>query len=126
MEGLAAIVFELSDVNDPIEVGGETTYEVRVINQGTKAATNLRVVALLPPEMKPLSADGPARHVIDSQRVLFDPLAQLAPKADTTYTHQGAGSQGRRPAHPRANRERRAERPDHQGREHSRLRRRVS
>jgi uncharacterized repeat protein (TIGR01451 family) len=91
VEGLAAIVFELSDVNDPIEVGGETTYEVRVINQGTKSATNLRVVALLPPEMKPLSADGPARHVIDSQRVLFDPLPQLAPKADTTYTIKAQG-----------------------------------
>jgi uncharacterized repeat protein (TIGR01451 family) len=86
VEGVAAILFELVDVNDPIEVGGETTYEIRVINQGSAAATNVRIVALLPPEMKALDADGPVRHTIDGQRVLFDALGQLAPKADTMYS----------------------------------------
>jgi uncharacterized repeat protein (TIGR01451 family) len=86
VEGIAAILFELADVNDPVELGGETTYEIRVINQGSKAATNVKLVALLPKQMEPISADGPARHTIDGQRVLFDPIAQLAPKADTTYS----------------------------------------
>ncbi len=40
VDGLAAIMFEVKDLEDPIEVGGETGYEVRVVNQGTKAATN--------------------------------------------------------------------------------------
>ena len=48
VEGLAAINFQLSDVNGPIEVDGQTTYEVKVTNQGSKAASNLRLVALLP------------------------------------------------------------------------------
>ena len=39
VEGLAAILFEVVDVADPIEVGGETTYEIRVVNQGTKTAS---------------------------------------------------------------------------------------
>ncbi len=86
VEGIAAILFELVDINDPVEVGGETTYEIRVSNQGSKAATEVRVVALLPPQMQAIHADGPARHVIDGQRVLFDPVSQLAPKADMTYT----------------------------------------
>jgi uncharacterized repeat protein (TIGR01451 family) len=86
IEGLAAINFQLSDVNDPIEVGGLTSYEVRVTNQGTKAATNLRLVALVPREMKPVSAEGPVRYKIDAQRIVFEPLRQLAPKADTTFT----------------------------------------
>jgi uncharacterized repeat protein (TIGR01451 family) len=86
IEGLAAINFQLSDVNDPIEVGGETAYEVRVTNQGTKASTGIRVVAALPNEMKPLSAEGPVRHKIEGQRVVFEPLKQLAPKADTAFT----------------------------------------
>lgn len=85
VDGLAAIQFELVDVNDPIEVNGQTTYEIRVTNSGSKAASNLRLVALLPPEMKALSAEGPAKHVIDGPRVLFDPVRQLAPKADTSY-----------------------------------------
>ena len=86
VEGIAAILFELVDVNDPIEVGGETAYEIRVINQGSKSATNVRVVALLPPQLQAIGADGPARHAIDGQRVLFEPVGQLAPKADMTYT----------------------------------------
>ena len=86
VEGLAAIQFSLTDVNDPVEVNGETTYEIRVTNQGSKAASNVRLVAILPPEMKPLSGEGPVKYTIDGQRVLFDPLQTLAPKADTTYS----------------------------------------
>ncbi len=84
--GLAAINFQLSDVNDPIEAGGQTSYEVRVTNQGSKAASNVRVVALVPREMKAISAEGPVRYTIEGGRVVFEPLKQLAPKADTSYT----------------------------------------
>ncbi len=85
IEGIAAILFQVADVTDPIEVGGEATYEIRVLNQGSKAATNVRLAVLLPPELRPLAAEGPARHAIEGNRVVFDGLARLAPKADTTY-----------------------------------------
>jgi uncharacterized repeat protein (TIGR01451 family) len=85
IEGLAAINFQLSDASDPIEAGGQTTYEIRVTNQGTKAAANLRLVALLPNEMKGISAEGPARYKIEGQQVVFEPLKQLAPKAETAF-----------------------------------------
>ncbi|HVU87543.1 MAG TPA: hypothetical protein VHD36_09485 [Pirellulales bacterium] len=91
VEGVAAINFEVVDLADPVEVGGETGYEIRVVNQGTKTASNVQVVALLPEELKPTSAEGPARFTIDGQRVLFEPLAQLAPKADTTYRVKAEG-----------------------------------
>ncbi len=86
IEGLAAINFQLSDLKDPIEVGGETSYEVRVTNQGTKAASNVRIAVLLPRGLKFLSAEGPVRYQAEGQRILFEPLRQLAPKADTAYT----------------------------------------
>jgi len=85
VEGIAAVMFQVADTADPIEVGGETTYEVRVVNQGSKAATNVRVVVALPAEMKPVAAEGPTRYTTEGGRVLFDGLARLAPKADTTY-----------------------------------------
>jgi uncharacterized repeat protein (TIGR01451 family) len=85
VEGIAAILFQVVDIEDPIELGGETTYEIRVVNQGSKAATNVEVMALLPPEMQPLAAEGPVRHTIESNRVIFEGLPRLAPKADTTY-----------------------------------------
>ena len=91
VEGIVAIKFELVDVTDPIEVGGETTYEVRVVNQGTKAATNVRLAVLLPAEMRAVGAEGPTRHVLDGSRILFEGLSRLAPKADTTYRVRAQG-----------------------------------
>jgi len=85
VEGIAAVLFQVADSVDPIEVGGETTYEVHVVNQGSKAASNVRLTAVLPPEMQPLAADGPTRYAVQGDRVSFEGLARLAPKADATY-----------------------------------------
>jgi uncharacterized repeat protein (TIGR01451 family) len=93
VEGLAAIMFEVRDLMDPIEVGGETGYEIRVVNQGTKAATNIRVSMTLPPGMQLISAEGETRHNSQGNLVAFDPLAQLAPKADTVYRDKLQGIQ---------------------------------
>jgi len=85
IEGVAAILFQVVDAADPIEVGGETTYEIRVVNQGSKAATNIQLRAELPAELKAVDAQGPTRYELQGQLVEFEPLARLAPKADTTY-----------------------------------------
>jgi uncharacterized repeat protein (TIGR01451 family) len=85
VEGLAALLFTVTDVSDPIEIGGETTYEIHVVNQGTKPATNLRLQAVLPPGMEAVNGEGPARVSVQENRVLFEPLGQLAPQADTFY-----------------------------------------
>ena len=51
--------------------------------------------AALPPEMRPLAAEGPPgiRHAIDGNTVVFESLARLAPKADTTYRVRVQGLQ---------------------------------
>ncbi len=91
VDGVAAVLFEVADLADPIEVGGETTYEVRVTNQGSKAANNIRITALLPSELKPLSAEGPSRHTIEGTKVTFEPLPRLSPKADTIFRIRAQG-----------------------------------
>jgi uncharacterized repeat protein (TIGR01451 family) len=93
IEGIAAIHFQVADLVDPVEVGGETTYEVRVVNQGSKASSNVRLALLFPPEMRPTAAEGPTRHTIEGNRVLFEGLARLAPKAETTYRVRARGLQ---------------------------------
>ncbi len=85
VEGLAALLFTVTDVSDPIEVGGETTYEVHVVNQGTKPASNLRLDASIPAGMEAVNGEGPARAIVESNRVSFEPLAKLVPQADTFY-----------------------------------------
>ena len=107
-------------------MGGETTYEIHVVNQGSKAAGNVRLAVLLPPEMKAVAAEGPTRHVIDGDRVVFDGLAQLAPKADATYRVR---VQGLQPGDLRVRCQLLTDdmqTPGHQGREHAGLRGRVA
>jgi uncharacterized repeat protein (TIGR01451 family) len=93
IEGVAALLFQVVDVADPIEVGGETTYEIHVVNQGSKAATRVQVAAVFPPQIKPISAEGPARYTIEGSRVQFQELPRLAPKADTTFRVRAKGVQ---------------------------------
>ncbi len=80
VEGLAAVLFQFSHTKDPVEIGGETTYEISIVNQGSKASSNLQLSVLLPAELKPLAAEGPARNNIENNRVVFDSLPQLKPK----------------------------------------------
>lgn len=85
VEGLVAILFQVADMVDPLEIGGETTYEVHVVNQGSKAASNVRLAVDFPRELRPIAAEGPTRYSVSGNRVIFDGLAQLAPKAKTVY-----------------------------------------
>lgn len=85
VEGLAAILFTVTDKADPIEVNGQTTYEIRIVNQGSKVGSNLRVAALIPDGMVPINGEGPSRASISGQQVHFDALPRLAPQADTLY-----------------------------------------
>jgi uncharacterized repeat protein (TIGR01451 family) len=93
VDGLAAILFELHDLEDPIEVGGETGYEIRVANQGTKAAANVQVTVNLPTGMQLVSAEGETQHTAQHGTVAFDPISELAPKADTLYRVRVKGMQ---------------------------------
>jgi uncharacterized repeat protein (TIGR01451 family) len=91
VDGIVALMFEVVDVNSPIEVGGETTYEVRVVNQGSKSARNVQVVAIMPQGMRAISGQGESRHAIQGERVIFAPLPQLAPKADAVFRIHAQG-----------------------------------
>lgn len=92
VEGLAAIMFEVADTADPIEVGGSTSYDIRVVNQGSKAASNVQVRVLVPQGMKVTGATGETRHVVEAEGVIFAPLAKLAPKADSVFRVQLEGT----------------------------------
>ncbi|UUO06741.1 hypothetical protein M4951_00150 [Blastopirellula sp. J2-11] len=85
VEGIVALFFEVADQADPIELGKDTTYDVRVVNQGSKTATNVRVAAMLPPGMQGVDASGASKGTVSGSDVLFEPLARLQPKAEETF-----------------------------------------
>jgi uncharacterized repeat protein (TIGR01451 family) len=85
VEGLASLAFDVQAADEAIEIGGETTYQIHVVNQGSKAASNVQIAAIFPAELKATRAEGPSRETVEDHRVQFEPLARLSPKADATF-----------------------------------------
>ena len=85
VEGLSALGMEVADSDDPVEVGSETTYEVRVTNTGSKDETEVKVVCTIPPQMKFKAADGPGRFEVTGAEVVFDPVKRLPAHGDVIY-----------------------------------------
>ncbi|NOY43676.1 MAG: DUF11 domain-containing protein [Planctomycetes bacterium] len=92
VEGITALTFEVSDSEGLIEVGGKTTYEIVVANQGSKTATNVQIVAIMPPGLRALSGQGDSQHTVQDDRIIFSPLPQLAPKGEATFRIQAQGT----------------------------------
>jgi uncharacterized repeat protein (TIGR01451 family) len=91
VEGLVALSFEVAAADGAIEVGGETSYDITVTNQGSKPAANVQVVAIVPAGLRATNGQGATRHVVQGDRIVFAPLAQLAPKAEAKFRVQVQG-----------------------------------
>lgn len=85
VEGISALLLEVVDVDDPVEVGTDTAYEIRVTNQGSREATNVEIHCLVPKEMQVRGGQGPTNYRTEGQEILFAPLGKLAPRADAIY-----------------------------------------
>jgi uncharacterized repeat protein (TIGR01451 family) len=85
IKGIPAILLEVVDIEDPIEVGGQETYVITVTNQGSADDTNIVIKATLPPEQEFVSAEGAVAYDMVGKTITFAPLPRLAPKAKTTY-----------------------------------------
>ena len=85
VEGVAALNFEVTDSEDPIEVDGLTEYVVRIGNQGTKAASGVRLTATLLGDLEPVDAKGPSAHRVENLTILFEPLAKLSPSEEAIF-----------------------------------------
>lgn len=85
IDGAASLNLEIVDLDDPVEVGGECAYEVRLKNDGSKSAQNVGLSCELAPEMELLSAKGPAPHLAENGVVVFRSLPELAPGQTATF-----------------------------------------
>jgi uncharacterized repeat protein (TIGR01451 family) len=85
IEGVAALLLEVIDVDDPIEIGNEVMYEIRVTNQGTSDTKGIRLLATLPPQMSYVKLEGPTEASVDGQTIRFGLIQSLAPKKQAVY-----------------------------------------
>lgn len=88
IDGIASLTMELLDLDDPVEVGSETAYEIHVKNDGSKVATGVTIVCDLPSGMEFLSAKAPVDQVIEGRQLVFNPIDQIAPGAQVTVRIQ--------------------------------------
>jgi uncharacterized repeat protein (TIGR01451 family) len=91
-EGVAAVRFEVLDLDDPVEVGKEAVYEVRVTNQGTGACTNVQLVAAIAEGTEYKGSSGPTQVKAQGQHLVFEPIATLAAKGEAVYRVKIRGS----------------------------------
>ena len=85
VEGSANLAIEVIDADDPIEVGAETTYEIRLTNRGSVPANDVQVAALLGDGLRAMEAHGPGDAQLEAGRVLFAPSESLEAGQTMTY-----------------------------------------
>lgn len=68
-------------VNEPVSpapVGGEVAYELTLVNEGSKLAEEVSVVALFSKDIEPVRAEGHVSRIFPGQ-VQFDPIPRIQP-----------------------------------------------
>jgi uncharacterized repeat protein (TIGR01451 family) len=87
VEGLPALSMETVCLDDPVEVGADTSYEIRVTNTGTKTEANLQLTCTVPDKMEFHTAKCPPgiNYKQDGKEIVFDVVPKLAPRADVIY-----------------------------------------
>jgi len=83
--GIPALLLQMVDVTDPLEVGQNQTYVITVTNQGSAPGTGIKIVANLEEQMEFLSTSGQTRGAAQGKTVTFEPLANLPPQAVATW-----------------------------------------
>ena len=74
------------DDPDPLQVGEQTLYTIRITNQGNADLTNINTVAQYQKEVSPVSSQG---GTVDGKTVRFPTVPKLAAKQSVTYTVTG-------------------------------------
>ena len=94
VDGTASLVLEIVDLDDPVEIGTDTMYEVRVKNEGSKAAQNVGVSCEIPNGVSLVGATGVTDHVAENGLVVFKSLKDLPPGRTALFRVQVRGSKG--------------------------------
>ena len=127
VEGLSALLMEMVDLDDPVEVGADTAYEIRVTNTGSKTETNLQLVCTIPDKMEFRNAVGAAgvRQPLARQGTDLRGRFRNWPREPTPSSASTSAAWRRATCVPSPHHRRRLDRACAQGREHEGLRRRC-
>ncbi len=92
IEHLVDVFFDIRDTTDPIEVGENTSYRIRIVNQGTKPATEVCLEVQMADGLRPVRVDGELRHDIQGQAVKFVPITSINPGEELVVDIEAVGT----------------------------------
>ncbi len=76
VEAISDLKLFVDDPIAPAPVGSEVVYELTLTNRGSKAATNVKVIAQFSEGIEPIRGEGQAVRVVTGQ-ALFEPIARI-------------------------------------------------
>lgn len=86
VQGVSALLLEVSDTHDPVPLGEEEIYVVTVTNQGSLAATSVQIEAVLEEGMEFIQSTGATKMIsVDGRTVTFESLPALDPQAEAVW-----------------------------------------
>jgi uncharacterized repeat protein (TIGR01451 family) len=91
VDHLIDVFFDIDDVVDPIEIGAETQYRIRLVNQGTQAASNVQLQIDFPNGLEPTAVNGDLRNQIRGQQIVFEPITSLRSGEELKVSVQATG-----------------------------------
>lgn len=85
IEGVVSLAVTMQDKDDPVEVGQETLYEIRVANEGSMDARNVVLTCDIPNGITVKSVRGPVNYYNRAGQVVFAGLKALPAGKATVY-----------------------------------------
>jgi hypothetical protein len=93
VDAAADLTLTVNDPKGPIPVGQDVVYEVNISNRGTKAASQVHVVAQFSDGIEPVATDGMPGEIQTGQ-VVFQPIARINPKETLKLTVKAKAQTG--------------------------------
>jgi uncharacterized repeat protein (TIGR01451 family) len=85
IEGQSELAFSIEDDNDPIETDEQTTYIVKLTNNGTRIDQDVSLLIELPPGAKVLQVNAPVAYNVTREGIVFDPISQVKAKDQQSF-----------------------------------------
>lgn len=88
-KGRPALNVCITETEDSLCVGDQTTYKISLVNQGTESDSNVVVTVRFPDEITPISASGAAQGKVSGQTVTFAPVNNFNARQTLEYRVDG-------------------------------------
>lgn len=91
VEQIVEVFLDIDDLNEAIEVGSPTSYEVKIRNQGSTVATNVQLQVEFPAAIRPVRVQNGRGGEIRGQQVVFPIIPRLNSNQELRYVIDATG-----------------------------------